>query len=106
MWAPGWFISSLLEVSLWVYISIYFDSLRASLILSPSVFPIKKDGILTAFPVPSSDIIKWSGSSNSLSSTIIPKIPPYFYMFKTLLTKWHEPLSTIIIALWPSFLDS
>jgi hypothetical protein len=28
--------------------------------------------------VPSSDIIKWSGSSNSLSSTIIPKIPPYF----------------------------
>jgi hypothetical protein len=48
------------------------------LILSASLLPIKKDGILTDFPVPSSDIIKWSGSSNSLLSAMIPKIPPYF----------------------------
>ena len=80
MWVPGWFISSLLkaEVSFWDYISIYFDSIRTALILSASLLPIKKDGILTAFPVPSSDMIKWSGSSNSLLSAMIPKIPPYF----------------------------
>ena len=86
MWVPGCCISSLskfevleTELLLWFYqISIYFDSLKAILILSPSVFPIRKEGILTALPVPSSAIIRWSGSSNSLSSAIIPKIPPNF----------------------------